>query len=109
MRLTRGETAALADFVAALRGRFGDRVAECALFGSRSRGEAHEASDLDVLVVVDGLCSAERREIAHLAGDMLTRHGVMVAPFALSRARMLELRGRERRIAREIDRDAVAL
>ncbi|MBK8096833.1 MAG: nucleotidyltransferase domain-containing protein [Planctomycetes bacterium] len=32
-----------------------------ALFGSRARGQGHKDSDLDVLVVIDDLTSAERR------------------------------------------------
>jgi predicted nucleotidyltransferase len=92
-----------------LRERFGGRLRELALFGSKARGEAHEDSDVDVLVVVDGLTSAETREIGHLGGDLLTHHDVLIATFAVSTERMTQLRSRDRRIAREIDRDAVPL
>ncbi len=103
------EKAALEELAAWLRRRFADRLCELGLFGSRARGEGSEESDLDVLVVVRGLTSAEGREIAQFRGDLLTRHGVLVSPFAVSSERMAELRARERRIAREIDRDAVPL
>ena len=109
MRLLVSERAALDELAAWLRDRFGDRLCELGLFGSRARGEGSEESDLDVLVVVGGLSSAEAREIAQFRGDLLTRHGVLVSPFAVSSERMAELRRRERRIAREIDRDAVPL
>jgi predicted nucleotidyltransferase len=89
--------------------RFGARLQELKLFGSRARGEAREDSDYDVLVVVDGLSSSEARSIAHFTGDLLTARGVLVSAFAVSTARMWELRERERLIAREIDRDAVPL
>lgn len=109
MRLLVSEKAALEELATWLRERFGDRLSELGLFGSRARGEGSEESDLDVLVVVRGLSSVEAREIAQFRGDLLTRHGVLVSPFAVSSEHMAELRRRERRIAREIDRDAVPL
>jgi predicted nucleotidyltransferase len=109
MNLTPAESASLKEHGDWLRARFGDRLRELKLFGSRARGEGHEESDLDVLVVVDGLTSLEAREIAQYAGDILTRHDVFVSAFAVSTERMSELRSRERLIAREIDRDGIAL
>jgi predicted nucleotidyltransferase len=103
------EKAALDELAAWLRERFADRLCELALFGSRARCEGNEESDLDVLVVVHDLTGAEGREIAQFRGDLLTKHDVLVSPFAVSAERMAELRCRERRIAREIDRDAVPL
>jgi predicted nucleotidyltransferase len=104
-----GERLALSDFQGWVRARFGPRLRELSLFGSRARGDGSEESDLDVLVAVDDLSGVEGREIGHAAGDVLTRHNVWISPFALSAARLSELRARERLIAHEIDRDAVAL
>ena len=109
MGLLARESAAVDEFCAWVRARFGDRVRALALFGSRARGDGDESSDVDVLVVVDGLTGAERREIAHQSGDAVTNHDVIVAPFALSASRWDELRARERLIAREIERDEVPL
>lgn len=106
-RLLPAERAALDELHAWLHERFPGRVAELTLFGSRARGEGNEDSDLDVLVAIDGLTSAERREIWHFSGDLLTRHDVIVATLAMSREHMQALRDGERLIAREIDRDGV--
>jgi uncharacterized protein len=100
---------ALATFVAQVRARFGARVVALALFGSRARGEASEDSDVDVLVVVDGLTFAEGREVDAIVGDLLTEHDVLISPLLLSRERYEHLRARERRIVAEIDRDGVPL
>ncbi len=62
-----------------------------------------------MLIVIDGLTSAETREITDETGDLLPRHEVLVSPFVLSGARFQELRARERLIVREIERDGVAL
>jgi len=42
-----------------LRSTFGDRLGEVRLFGSFARGEANDRSDVNVLVLVDGLTSLE--------------------------------------------------
>ncbi len=109
MFLTRSETAALDAFCRWVRARFAGRVRQLALFGSRARGEGTSESDLDVVVVVEGLTGAEAREIGQTAGDALTHNEVLLSPFAVSAARMAELRDRERLIASEIARDAVPL
>lgn len=102
-------SAALSRFASLVRARFGDRVQDVRVFGSHARGEASEESDLDVLVVINGLDSAEGREIAHMAGDVLTEFGRLVSAFTQSAQSWQSLRDRERLIAREIDREGVAL
>lgn len=109
MALLPAETAALADLRRWLEDRFGDRLRALTLFGSRARGDAHAHSDVDVLVVVNDLISAERREVGHFSGDLMTRHAVLVAPLALSATQYDHLRSRERRIVAEIDRDGIPL
>ena len=109
MRLLRSEKLALDELVAWVRGRFGARLAELRLFGSRARGEGSEDSDVDVLIVIDGLTWLEGRELTDQTGDLLTRHDVLISPFAMSLARWTELRDLERRIVREIERDGIAL
>jgi predicted nucleotidyltransferase len=101
--------AALDRFASLVRAHFGARVREIKLFGSYARGEAREDSDLDVLVVVDALSNAEGREIAYLAGDVLTEFGLLISAFTQSSEAWQALHDRERLIAREIDREGVAL
>ena len=47
--------AALDEYVRHLRTRFGPALVTVVLFGSRARGEARPESDLDVLVIAEGL------------------------------------------------------
>jgi predicted nucleotidyltransferase len=101
--------AALAAFAERVRAMYGSRVRQIALFGSHARGEATPESDVDVVVVVDDLTGAEGRAVAHVAGDMLTEHDVLISAFTISTERMDLLRRRERLIAKEIDREGVAL
>lgn len=101
--------ATVAEFSALLRRCFGARLKQVVLFGSHARGEATEDSDVDLLVVVEALTSADAREVDAFVGDILTRTDVLLSPLLLSVARFDELRARERRIVAEIERDGVAL
>lgn len=92
-----------------MRERFGPRLRELTLFGSRARGTARRDSDVDVLVVVDELTHGEARELGSLTGDLLTEFDVLITPLALTTSRMEAMRRGERLIAREIARDGVAL
>lgn len=44
----------LADLRTALEDLYGDRLARLVLYGSHARGDAHDESDIDVLVVLRG-------------------------------------------------------
>ncbi len=44
----------LADLSAALTDLYGERLTRLVLYGSHARGEAHDESDVDVLVVLQG-------------------------------------------------------
>lgn len=97
-------------FASAIRARFGDRVCEVTLFGSHARGEAHEDSDVDVLVVIADLTWAEHRDILDLAYriDASSEELVGLSPIVYSAAQASDLRARERRLLRDVDREGVA-
>lgn len=50
-----------------LRARFGARIRDLRLYGSKARGDDHEESDIDILVLLDVRDSETRREIVHMA------------------------------------------
>ncbi len=102
--------AALRRFRSLLELRFGTRLSELVLFGSHATGNAHEDSDVDVLVVIDALTPAERAEVMDLAteADAADREAwVGLAPLPYSDSEVATLRGRERRLFRDIDRIGV--
>src|SRR5437870_748093 len=91
-------SAAIAEFSTRVRTTLGSRVARLVLFGSHARGDATEDSDVDILVVIEDLRSADAREIDGIVGDILTREDVLLSPLVLSASRFGELRARERRL-----------
>jgi predicted nucleotidyltransferase len=103
-------SAALARFRAALDARFGNRLREVVLFGSHARGDAHEESDVDVLVVIDDLTEAEHRDIVGMAYDAEDKQAdgwVGLSPLVVSTARAAEQRARGRLLFRDIGREGV--
>jgi predicted nucleotidyltransferase len=76
----------LDDLKAELEDLYGDRLARVVLYGSYARGEAHEESDVDVLVVLEGEVDAAReiRRMGDAAFEVGLRHGQYVSVFPVS-------------------------
>ena len=97
-------------FVGGLRARFESRLLSVRLFGSYARGEAHEDSDVDCLVLLDRVELADDRAVTDLAGDLTWQiGGVVISPLVMSEAVFESWKARERRTALEIDRDGILL
>lgn len=109
MALSPAVAAATTELKRQLARRFGDRLARVALFGSWARGEAHEASDVDVIVLVRDLQRSERRQVIDLAADLWMDTGVRLAPLVMSVSRYRELLGLERLVALDIEREGIPL
>lgn len=58
-----------------LKDAYADRLVDVVIFGSWVRGEAHEESDVDLLVVLDGLDdrALERNHIVDEANDPISK------------------------------------
>ena len=72
---------ALADFAAAVRRHYGDRLRGLYLFGSRARGDHTPESDADVAVVLadDGWSYwEEKMQLADLSYDPLVQTGAAI-------------------------------
>jgi predicted nucleotidyltransferase len=100
---------ALNEYAERLRDVFGERVLELRLFGSYARGEANEDSDVDVLVVIDGLTDVEIGLAAGEAAAVIQKTGLLLAPLPMSSARLASLRQQGRALAGELDREGIAL
>jgi predicted nucleotidyltransferase len=97
------------DLAARVRRRFGGRVKAVVLFGSFARGDAGPDSDVDVMVLVEGMTPSERGEVFDLAAAVGLDHALAVEAFAPAPEEYAWLVRHERRIVRDIDRDGVAL
>ena len=104
-RLSLLEQQALARFGADVRAVLGARLVKLVLFGSRARGEGHEESDLDVLVLASSFTREERRRIIDAAHDVLEDTDLVISPIVRDEpglARAFPLAG-------AVERDGVVL
>jgi len=77
---------ALEAFVRELKEKYEDRVKKVILFGSVARGDCHEESDIDVLVIANGV---GLRYISRIATRILLKFGEVICPIVRSEEEFL--------------------
>lgn len=84
---------------------------EVVLFGSQARGDAHEESDVDVLIVIDDLSEQERLAVLDLnfALDAAADDWLGLTPLVYSSEQAARMRAGGRRLFRDIDREGLRL
>lgn len=105
--LNKNERKALDSFLERLSSLFGPRLRRPKLYGSAVRGERHEESDIDILVLIDGLTWEEKCRVWDEATDANVEFDAMLSPLVMTPEEMRLLRERERRIALDIDSEGV--
>ena len=77
------------DYASGLRDVYGEKLIRVTLFGSYARGDFTDASDIDVLIVVD-LSEAEleefRKAMIHLTFETNLEHDVEIEPVVMTAA-----------------------
>jgi predicted nucleotidyltransferase len=108
--LSPSDRLALDAFVARARARWGARLGRLAVFGSRARGDADAESDIDVLAVVaDADVATLRGALRQLAAELNVVHDSQLSVLVIGEAALGDLRIRERRLAADLDREAIDL
>ncbi len=98
---------ALYDFRARVEAEFGDRLLDLRLYGSWARGEQHEESDVDVLVVVRDIPQLDHPRVWHLGLDVFYDYDEYVSALVCSEEEWRHLVDRELLIAQDIERDGI--
>lgn len=64
-----------------LKKKFGQRIKDIILFGSRARGEAYPESDYDVLVLVDKETKELEEKIFNISGEIGWKYNAIITSF----------------------------
>ena len=107
--LAEKEERALQAYVDLLESRFGSRVVEVLLFGSKARSEARADSDLDVAVILQQASAQDLSEARGLAFDILLTYGVLLSVRAMSRQGWEKLGSVRSLFYRNVERDGISL
>lgn len=70
---------AIREFKKKVKKIFGSRIVELRLFGSKSRGEDTEFSDIDILIVIKNLTKKEEEMIREIDADIGLEEGVVLS------------------------------
>jgi predicted nucleotidyltransferase len=97
-------------FLSGLHERFGSRLLGVRLFGSYARGEAHEDSDVDCLVLLDHVDRNDDRAVTDLTGDLTWQiGGAVISPLVMSLDQFNTWKASERRTPLDIEREGIPL
>lgn len=107
--LAAAECAAVRAFALEARRCLGADLRRLVLYGSRARGDHHAGSDIDVLAVVTGAPGVARARLRRLAAELNLEHDSDLSILVLGEDEYAALRARERRLIRDIEREAIDL
>ena len=105
--LTIQDQQALQAFVAYLQASFADQIKLVALFGSKVRGDSHQESDIDILVILSQEDRPLRREILRQAARFSLKYDVLLSPRVIGAERWEKLRGFS--LYQNVQQDAASL
>jgi predicted nucleotidyltransferase len=100
---------ALEELARRLAARFGDSLVLMRLFGSRVRGEADAASDVDVAVVLERADWKDRCAVIDLAADVGLEHDLDISPTVFDQSTYARWRRQERPLVMDIEREGIPL
>jgi len=87
----------------------GDQLVSMVLYGSMARGDYHDASDIDVAIIVRGLTRRLKGQILDEVARLELEHHRPLSVLVFSDEEFNHLKRRERRIALDIEREGISL
>jgi len=109
LRLMDSRSAILQELKRSLKSLLGDQLVSMVLFGSMARGDYHDASDIDVAIIVRGLTWKLKGQILDKVAELELEHHRPLSVLVFSDEEFNHLKKRERRIALDIEREGISL
>lgn len=82
--LSPADERAVSGFISRMRAVFGRRLVRAVLFGSKARGEGDDSSDIDILLVVEGMEPRDRRAASRAAWEAGISEGAVLCAHCYS-------------------------
>ncbi len=105
LRSASGVTETLGELRGRLERLLGPDLLGMWLFGSHARGEAHEESDVDILVLIPEPSWEVRRRILDTAADLSVETGLLLSPTVMDRGTFDTHRSQERPLVTAVLRE----
>lgn len=96
---------AIQEFVKELREKYGEKVKRVILFGSIARGDYHEESDIDVLVIG----SLTLDEVVEVSYPILLRYGELISAHVMSEDYYSMLKSRNSGFIDSVEREGILI
>ncbi len=96
---------AIEEFVRGLRKKYGDRVKKVILFGSVARGDFHEESDIDVLVIG----SITLDEVIEVSYPILLKYGELISPHVVTEEYYLMLKANRSEFIESVEEEGMVI
>jgi predicted nucleotidyltransferase len=109
LRLMDARPPILRELKRSLKSFLGDQLVSIVLFGSMARGDYHDASDIDVAIIVRGLTRKLKGQILDEVAELELEHHRPLSVLVFSDEEFNHLKRRERRIALDIEREGISL
>lgn len=103
------ERVALTELLRLLQQRFGNRLRDVMLYGSKARGDFQPNSDVDVLVLLDHPSATDLRDAGGLGFDVWLATGVFLSLHIVDSAYWVAPAGEASLFARNVMRDGLSL
>ncbi len=109
LRLTQNEQKVLEDFKKHLARKFGPRLVLLKLFGSKARGDFHQESDLDVIIVLKDLKEQDNNWISALSWELSLKHNVFISEIIFSDSQWTMYQTKRFSLARNVKEEGIKL
>ncbi len=93
----------------ALRRRHPGVVTRMVIYGSKARGDAHEDSDLDVLLIVRNEATALKRPLRYIGYDLAAESSAVPSIMAYTQAEWEDRKRRGYPFQQAVERDGVSV
>ena len=109
MKLNQEETKVLKEFKRRVQEQFPGELVNMLVFGSKSRGDATDESDIDIIVITHSDDKKLAKNIRYTGYDLEIEHGIILSIQVYSERHINYLRNIPTQFIQNVDREALVI